>query len=223
MQFPFTFSLHIPGLHNPFLAKPGPAPAHARIQGSTNALSRLPPRFPANSLSPPVPLARKRGWIPSEPGPSHAATFATSTSGYLDTPAKYRDVPLREPEQEVEEMIAGASSCAHIPYPPVTSPLYVIPLHIPRGHQPTPPFIKRKRTIFSLSYSPSFIHALHLQLAHRYPCRTTSRKAAPHPRWFDRVHSAERCPDRHRSWPHCISTVRSQFDPSFFFCRSTVP
>lgn len=140
MQFPFTFTLNVPGLHNPFLAKPGPVLAQSRIEGTTisrQIASLPPPRFPpANSLSPPVPLARKRGWIPSEPEPSHAATSSTFTSGYLDTPAKYRGMPLREPEEEVEEMIAGTSSspsCTHIPSHP---PVYVIPLHIARGHQP---------------------------------------------------------------------------------------
>ncbi|KAF8449310.1 hypothetical protein L210DRAFT_3609658 [Boletus edulis BED1] len=110
MQFPFTFTLNIPGLHNPFLAKLGPALAHSRFDGGTASpeVASVPPsRFPpVNSLSPPVSLARKRGWIPSEPEPSHAATSATSTTGYLDTPAKYRDMPFREPEQEIEEMIA---------------------------------------------------------------------------------------------------------------------
>ncbi|KAH0836480.1 hypothetical protein J3R83DRAFT_8089 [Lanmaoa asiatica] len=110
MQFPFTFSLNVPGLHNPFLAKSGTILAPSRIEGGTishQVASLPPPRFPpANFLSPPVPLARKRGWIPSEPEPSHATTSAASTTGYLDTPAKYRDMPLREPEEEVEEMIA---------------------------------------------------------------------------------------------------------------------
>lgn len=121
MQFPFTFTLNVPGLHNPFLARPGPM--QSRIEGnaiSRQIASRPPPRFPPTGfLSPPVPLARKRGWIPSEPEPSHAATSSTSTTGYLDTPAKYRDMPLREPEEEVEEMIAGTSSpffeFTHIP------------------------------------------------------------------------------------------------------------
>lgn len=144
MQFPFTFTLNVPGLHNPFLATPGSVLTQTRIEPSTisrQIASLPPPRFPpANTLSPPIPLARKRGWIPAVPQPSHAATSATSTSGYLDTPAKYRDMPLRDPEQEAEEMIAGASSpsCTHIPLALVTSPVYVIPFHVPRGrvHQP---------------------------------------------------------------------------------------
>ncbi|KAI9573876.1 hypothetical protein HD554DRAFT_564060 [Boletus coccyginus] len=108
MQFPFTFSLNIPGLHNPFLASPGPVLAQSRIQGGTTSREIALPRIPLpNSLSPPAPLARKRGWVPSVPEPSHAATFAASTTGYLDTPAKYRDMPLRDPAQEVEEMIAA--------------------------------------------------------------------------------------------------------------------
>lgn len=153
MQFPFTFSLSIPGLHNPFLAKSGPVLAPSRNQGST--ISRLPPRFPpANSLSPPVPLARKRGWIPSEPAPSHAATSATSTVGYLDTPAKYRDIPLREPEEEVEEMIAGVSSCAHIPYP--TPPRHISLVCNPTSH----PTCRRHR--FLNENEPSSLHPTHL-------------------------------------------------------------
>ncbi|KAG9309908.1 hypothetical protein JVU11DRAFT_9940 [Chiua virens] len=147
MQFPFTFTLNVPGLHNPFLAKPGPALAQSRIEGpsiSRQISSLPPPRFPpANSFPPPPPLARKRGWIPSEPEPSQAATSAASTAGYLDTPAKYRDMPLRGPEEEVEEMIAEL--------PPA----------------------KRRRTLAGSIVS----------------------------------YSAERCSNRHRRRPHCISTV----------------
>ncbi|KAF8141898.1 hypothetical protein EV363DRAFT_1443814 [Boletus edulis] len=36
------------------------------------------------------------------------------TTGYLDTPAKYRDMPYREPEQEIEEMNVGVSASVHI-------------------------------------------------------------------------------------------------------------
>lgn len=137
MQFPFTFTFNIPGLHNPFLAKPGPAVPNSRMEGTTlsrQIASLPPPRFsPINSLSPPVPLARKRGWIPSEPEPSHAATSATSTAGYLDTPAKYRDMPLREPEQEAEEMIAGVSSFSVLcPYHP--TPCYIPLVCNPASH-----------------------------------------------------------------------------------------
>ena len=118
MPFPFTFTLNVPGLHNPFLAKSGPSLAQRRVEGSTmsrQVASLAPPRFPpTNSLSPPVALARKRGWIPAEPEPSHAATSSTSTTGYLDTPAKYRDMLERAPEEEAEEMIAGASSCSSL-------------------------------------------------------------------------------------------------------------
>ncbi|KAH7885774.1 hypothetical protein F5I97DRAFT_1875287 [Phlebopus sp. FC_14] len=112
MPFPFTFNFSVPGLHNPFLAEPGlghtrsesderPAPVYRQT-------SHLPPPRISScpSLSPPVPLARKRGWVPSTPEPSQAATDPTSTRGYLDTPAKYRDMPESAPEQETEGMIA---------------------------------------------------------------------------------------------------------------------
>ncbi|KAL4062360.1 hypothetical protein J3A83DRAFT_4312240 [Scleroderma citrinum] len=129
MPFPFTFRLSVPGLHNPFLAaaeaqsKPGSrqTPASDRNHADQTSVYRpssistqlipLPPHRRAfastpYSLSPPVPLARKRGWVPSSPEPCEATTSTTSTNGYLDTPAKYRHMPEREPEREAEEMIA---------------------------------------------------------------------------------------------------------------------
>lgn len=64
------------------------------------------------TLPPSLPLSRKRGWVPSEPEVSQAATIPASSSGYLDTPAKYRDftiTPEMRTEDEVEEMVAGES------------------------------------------------------------------------------------------------------------------
>lgn len=128
MPFPFTFRLSVPGLHNPFSAAAGAqsepglrqTPASDRHRASQTPVYHpshistqipLPPhrRTLAStpySLSLPVPLARKRGWVPSSPEPCQATTSATSTNGYLDTPAKYRHMPKREPEREMEEMIA---------------------------------------------------------------------------------------------------------------------
>ncbi|KAG6330464.1 hypothetical protein ID866_8627 [Astraeus odoratus] len=135
MPFPFTFRLSVPGLHNPFLAaaqlqaqsqsQAGSAPKpvgdmlprrQTPVTSSSSISTRILPSPvhhrrtlvspPSNSLSPPVPLARKRGWVPSSPELCEATTSATSTSGYLDTPAKYRHMAEREPEIEVEEMIA---------------------------------------------------------------------------------------------------------------------
>ncbi|KAI6001295.1 hypothetical protein EDD15DRAFT_2158734 [Pisolithus albus] len=133
MPFPFTFSLSVPGLNNPFLAVPSQSesgshqrPVDDRQLGHTASSSSssaalistrripIPPHRHRTlaathlySLSPPVPLARKRGWVPSSPEPSQATTNKASTSGYLDTPAKYRNhMSEREPEREAEEMIA---------------------------------------------------------------------------------------------------------------------
>ncbi|KAI6008579.1 hypothetical protein EDC04DRAFT_2581980 [Pisolithus marmoratus] len=133
MPFPFTFRLSVPGLNNPFLAASSSQPesgSHQRpvddrllghTASSTSGSALIPARripIPPHrhrtlatthlhSLSPPVPLARKRGWVPSSPEPSQATTNNTSTSGYLDTPAKYRNhMCEREPERETEEMIA---------------------------------------------------------------------------------------------------------------------
>ncbi|KAI6124925.1 hypothetical protein EV401DRAFT_2259656 [Pisolithus croceorrhizus] len=132
MPFPFTFRLSVPGLNNPFLAAPSKSESgshqrpvndrqlgHTAPPSSSSALISarripIPPHRHRTlaathpySLSPPVPLARKRGWAPSSPEPSQATTSNTSTSGYLDTPAKYRShMSERELERETEEMIA---------------------------------------------------------------------------------------------------------------------
>lgn len=119
MPFPFTFSFRVPGLHNPFTAQSAVKPSRndrkdalldpAAAISRRNCTQFPPPRraSPSPSLSPFVPLNRKRGWVPSIPEPSQAATSAASTRGYLDTPAKYRDMTHETPEQEfVEEMFA---------------------------------------------------------------------------------------------------------------------
>lgn len=116
MPFPFTFRFSVPGLHNPFAVKSAAQPSrHDRTDALLDpavAISRrthaFPPRraSPSPSLSSFVPLNRKRGWVPSIPEPSQAATSATSTRGYLDTPAKYRGMAHEASEREIEEMFA---------------------------------------------------------------------------------------------------------------------
>ncbi|KAG1738907.1 uncharacterized protein EDB91DRAFT_1137293 [Suillus paluster] len=118
MPFPFTFRFSVSGLHNPFAAKSAPQLSRDGVRegalldpAATKSRRNHgfpPPRraSPSPSLSPFVPLNRKRGWVPSIPEPSQAATSAASTRGYLDTPAKYRDMVQEAPEREIEEMIA---------------------------------------------------------------------------------------------------------------------
>lgn len=92
-----------PGASSPIPAYPTTYPSAYPIQilpaQGTRRISRadLPkinrPR-PSPSLSPsPAPLSRKRGWEP-DPSPSWSTTSLTlaSTSGYLDTPAKHRQM-----------------------------------------------------------------------------------------------------------------------------------
>ncbi|KAI0761792.1 hypothetical protein BD413DRAFT_235296 [Trametes elegans] len=105
MVFSFSFNLSVPGIANPFAAAAEQAPP-PRLHNDTNAHhSSARRRPPSPSLLP--PLARKRGWVPSSSEPSCAVPMHTSTSGYLDTPAKYRDMAHESAEQdEVEEMVA---------------------------------------------------------------------------------------------------------------------
>jgi hypothetical protein len=116
MFSPFTFSISVPGTINPFSRSPDPSNSASASLTPVSA-DQPPPGRPwlrrphPSSLPPPVPLARKRGWQPSNPEPSLAATIATSTSGYLDIHPKYCDpIVTQEPRKEDEgsmEMIAG--------------------------------------------------------------------------------------------------------------------
>lgn len=71
----------------------------------------------SSAPTPAEPLRRKRGWEPSMAEPSQAATSSTLTGGYLDTPAKYRDMSeapcsREDLDRQIEDMAAGK----HYPY-----------------------------------------------------------------------------------------------------------
>ncbi|KZT70825.1 hypothetical protein DAEQUDRAFT_724974 [Daedalea quercina L-15889] len=110
MPFSFSFTLSVPGLTNPFSNPPEPEtllpqPRLANLDAGSDkegyrALNRRVP-------SPQPPLSRKRGWVPSAPEYSSPAASPTSTSGYLDTPAKYREMASAYNDEDgVEEMVA---------------------------------------------------------------------------------------------------------------------
>ncbi|KAJ7364124.1 hypothetical protein DFH08DRAFT_838389 [Mycena albidolilacea] len=114
MSFLFTFKLPVPGL-NPFSSpaqSPSEAPADFGYAEPPPVPSRSPPvrpnninqRRPSPSPSPAAPLSRKRGWDPSLAEPSQSAATLASSSGYLDTPAKYREMA---DEFELEDMAAS--------------------------------------------------------------------------------------------------------------------
>lgn len=121
MPFPFSFRFSVPGIVNPF--QPACDSDSASLVSRFNDLdkngntgsqshSQKPVdhhrRRPSPSPHPPKPLVRKRGWVPSESEPSLASTKPISTSGYLDTPAKYRDMAqYNEDDDEIDEMVAG--------------------------------------------------------------------------------------------------------------------
>ena len=117
MPFPFTFSISVPGIMNPFSKSPDPpddagrqhSPAPVTLNNLQEEKRWLAVRRPhPSALPPPIPLARKRGWQPSSPEPSPAATVTTSTCGHLNIPPKYRDFTVTpEAREEEEEMAAG--------------------------------------------------------------------------------------------------------------------
>ncbi|TFK52048.1 hypothetical protein OE88DRAFT_1658820 [Heliocybe sulcata] len=113
MVFNFTFSLAVPGIPNPFSAiqRQASPPALSRPD-MPRALSRkdVGPRqrqLPSPAASDPsLPLNRKRGWVPALAEPSQAPADQSSTSGYLGTPEKYRDMAQSKgDEAEVEGMV----------------------------------------------------------------------------------------------------------------------
>jgi len=118
MPFPFTFNFSVPGLSNPFTNPPPPeststaGPSHSNSQpdadilnirsnthdshyGSLNSNGHLSPNIQTDlgSRGRRTPSqSRKRGWEPSFAEPSQSMTTLASSNGYLDTPAKYRDL-----------------------------------------------------------------------------------------------------------------------------------
>ncbi|TFY54078.1 hypothetical protein EVJ58_g9072 [Rhodofomes roseus] len=115
MPFSFSFTLTVPGLTNPFSNPPDPEYASPQPiltnldagsdkQGLYRDTAPFNRRAPSPSLQP--PLSRKRGWVPSAPEYSTPIASPTSTSGYLDTPAKYREMASAYNEDGVEEMVA---------------------------------------------------------------------------------------------------------------------
>ncbi|KAF6753135.1 hypothetical protein DFP72DRAFT_849497 [Ephemerocybe angulata] len=92
---------------------PSPSPTPSASLSLTTGYSHLVPKSPqhlspyqqwqqAQQASPqtftqshstsPAPVSRKRGWEPSNSSPSGSQTTLASGSGYLDTPAKYREM-----------------------------------------------------------------------------------------------------------------------------------
>ena len=85
------------------------------MHGTLNTASNAPRRPISPCLAPPQPLAKKRGWVPSSSEMSVPAAVETSTNGYLDTPAKYRD-QARTADDDLEEMVAGKPSAHSLFY-----------------------------------------------------------------------------------------------------------
>ncbi|KAG5351802.1 hypothetical protein C0989_004881 [Termitomyces sp. Mn162] len=119
MPFPFTFSLSVPGLSNPFGSvtrseqqlPPTPVDKHGSLQSHKQKIRITRPRPPSDSSGSPVltPLSRKRGWEPAFVSTSQSTTTLASTSGYLDTPSKYRTMTERSADEFHEvEMFADA-------------------------------------------------------------------------------------------------------------------
>ncbi|KAF8993767.1 hypothetical protein BDQ17DRAFT_1431475 [Cyathus striatus] len=108
VPFPFTFKLTVPGITNPFADSPESSDAPSESEtASVNSLQvqsepiaspvrrprqRLPSTNRPRPTSPPAPITRKRAWEPSFAEPSRSSATLASTSGYLDTPAKYREM-----------------------------------------------------------------------------------------------------------------------------------
>jgi hypothetical protein len=122
MFFPFTFTMAVPGIMNPFSKLPdlpgagGTGDTAPEIAKCLQEKQWHPEHRPhPSSLPPPEPLARKRGWQPSSPEPSPAATITASTTGYLNVHPnpRYRDftiTPEAREEDEEAEMPGGKSA-----------------------------------------------------------------------------------------------------------------
>ncbi|KAI0306010.1 hypothetical protein B0F90DRAFT_953015 [Multifurca ochricompacta] len=119
MLFPFTFTISMPNIINPFSKSPDLSnvitSSHTPVTPNGHQEKRwLPERRPhPSSLPPPVPLARKRGWQPSSPEPSLAAADKTSTSGYINMQPKYREFTVTPEAREEEEGTGEMTAARH--------------------------------------------------------------------------------------------------------------
>ena len=130
MPFPFTFNFTVPGLSNPFSSLPKVTDMSAK-----QTITR--PR-PSPSPGPPLfaPTSRKRGWEPAFVEPSLSTTTLASSSGYLDTPAKYRDMALAQASasgSHVDEFHEADMIASDIGVSSSASP-FVHALHVPSGN-----------------------------------------------------------------------------------------
>jgi len=81
-----------PYIHNQALLQAGYSPNTLRRTSRADLPKINRPR-PSSSPSP-APTSRKRGWEPTFAEPSRSTTTLASGSGYLDTPAKYREMAM---------------------------------------------------------------------------------------------------------------------------------
>ncbi|KIK52305.1 hypothetical protein GYMLUDRAFT_251346 [Collybiopsis luxurians FD-317 M1] len=135
MPFPFTFNISVPGLFNPFSAPPlypdqqngaGPSAPSLNAESSLDRTRNLDSDVlnitadsdrnrSYSSKRRPSPLgsrndnpstSRKRGWEPSFAEPSQSMPTLASSNGYLDTPAKYRELAeQKEGLSEYQEVV----------------------------------------------------------------------------------------------------------------------
>lgn len=125
MPFSFSFRFAVPGLSNPFASqsvftsslgpRARPEPKPEPVDGDSSWVVPAPAYPHHHHLSPtpsssrgsssPTSNSRKRGWVPSTSEPSQAAIMTTATSGFLDTPSKYRD--LVDSQDSLDEVVVG--------------------------------------------------------------------------------------------------------------------
>ncbi|KAG5651566.1 hypothetical protein H0H81_008214 [Sphagnurus paluster] len=124
MPFPFTFNLSVPGLSNPFTSSEQvpPTPVDRPGKQKQKITRRRPTPAVAQPPSPvPAPITRKRGWEPAFAAPSRSTATLASTSGYLDTPAKYRDMAAARAD-EFHEVDMFASEGELLRFRPLVDP-----------------------------------------------------------------------------------------------------
>lgn len=190
MVFNFTFSFPVPGITNPFAAQPVPPPEPIKAPPLQEKLTRsqVGPRARPDhpSLPAPTPLNKKRGWTPSTAEPSQPEPVKASSSGYLDTPAKYRDMAQsqqgsvydrREHEDEANDMDRGMCSMTSF-ISPFTSHLSGIVVDVaPPGRGEECSIRAGRRLAFALGptvhapptcYSPCFSACLPLSAPLRF-------------------------------------------------------